>query len=241
MDYPISILEYIKADSLKKMPEESCGLLMKKNNDIIVYSCRNIADNKLYNFLIAPTDYIAASKLGKIFGVYHSHTQPDSEKTFTLKDKIFYQNENLSMILYSVNEDQFIFSDRVCDTSQYIGHSFKFGARDCLTMVETFYRNEFRIYLPIRHRDDSTMEKNPNLIIDNITNFGFCKISKEDSLRYGDVIICKGIKSPSHLMIYIGNNQILHHRYNKYSTVENYNHFYKMQTFCIVRHNSLWN
>jgi hypothetical protein len=45
--------------------------------------------------------------------------------------------------------------------------------------------------------------------------------------------------NPRHLMIYLGNNQVLHNRFNSYSTVEMYYDTYKNLTSYILRHRSL--
>lgn len=241
MEFNKKILDYIKEDSLNRCPEESCGLVLQKNNEIYAEKCRNLADNKIDNFIVSPSDYVRLSKNSEILSVYHSHTNGDSLESFSCKDQLTSQNTKLPMIMYHTVYDTFHFLDPNSVYLKYIGRKFQFNHSDCLSLVEDFYKNEFHIILPKTNRDSNTMEKRPRLMVDNINHYGFSIIDEPDNLQYGDLILCKNLKGPTHLMIYIGSDQILHHRYNQYSTIEQYNNFYRNQTHCVIRHKNLWN
>jgi proteasome lid subunit RPN8/RPN11 len=236
------IYESIKQHSLEMFPEECCGLLTYDNKiGISVHPCKNVADDKRNNFVISPSDYLRTAKTGNILSFYHSHTLPDHSEDFTNLDKMNSVSHKLPIILYNCPNDQFkIFnSDRI--DCEYVGFKFKYNEHDCYSLVEMFYSKELKIQLPKTDRDINTMENNPYFMAENIENYGFKEVEDKKNIQYGDIIMSNSLKGPTHLMIYIDNNQILHHRYNQYSTIEQYNNLYKSNTFKIIRHKKLWN
>lgn len=235
------IYKSIKSHALHVTPEESCGLLIETKEGLITFPCENAAEDKLNNFSITPKDYIIGSNMGNIIAYYHSHTSENHSKDFTIIDKLNSVNHKLPIIMYNTIDDKFSIFDEKEVNYKYIGAKFEYNKNDCLSLVERYYNDEFNIKLPIYERNDQTIEKNPLLFIENIENYGFQELDKNIELKNGDIIITNSIKGPTHLMIYIGNNNILHHRFGSFSTVEIYNNFYKQNTHLILRHKSLWN
>lgn len=235
-----SILTQVKRISISNDPYESCGFIINNGQKNIVYEGVNIADDKVNNFAISPYSYLKATYLGKIIGVFHSHTQSGHSDNFTELDKLNIQNHKIPMLLYNLNNDTFKISNDE-SISKYVGRKFEFNRYDCLSLVEDFYRNEFNIKLPEHDRNEHTLHDLPSLILDNISNYGFVPLSPDNAMKYGDIIISKYFNTPSHLMIYIDNNQVLHHRYNHYSIIEQFSNLHKSHTHSIVRHTSLWN
>ncbi len=236
---PKYILANIKRHSLSESPKESCGFVLKKNDKLICFECENMADDKFNNFLISPKEYIKACELGEISYIYHSHPSESHDYSFTSLDKINSVGHKTPMILYNVPNDKFsVFYENVLEI-KYVGRFFEYNKNDCFSLVEEFYHNEFNIELIKKDRDYQTLKDNPNFIIDNISNYGFQEIDKKDKMKYGDVLITKGINGPSHLMIYINNNQVLHHPFNNYSTICQYSDYCKNNTIKVIRHKNL--
>lgn len=226
----------MKNHAIQETPNECCGLLIDKSNSSIVFPCRNMADDKLNNFSINIKDYIKGSEMGNIKAFYHSHCSEAHINDFTLLDKLNSINHKLPMILYFLPNNEFKLFNENSINNEYIGKSFKYNESDCLSLVEKFYLQEFNIILPKEFRNDNWIKESPNRIIDNIQKFQFHEVN---DLRFGDIILIKNhTLYPSHLMIYLNNNQILHHRFQGYSTVETYSNFYKNQTNKYLRHNS---
>jgi len=233
-----NVYNSIKSHALKDKPFECCGLLIESGSYIGAYPCKNIAEDKLNHFALSPYDYLAADDAGgKIKAFYHSHCLPTQKNDFSLLDKFNSINHKLPLILYYVPKDEFkVFNDTELNY-QYVGRKFEYGKFDCLSLVEDFYLKEFNVRLPEKDRYEGWEISNPSKILDNIRGFGFKEVSQKD-LRYGDLITIQHEKTklPSHLLIYLEDNQILHHRYKGYSTVENYNEIYKSKTYNVLRH-----
>lgn len=96
----------IKEHALAKSPNECCGIIIKKNKNIDVVKCKNIAYNKRKLFEISAQDYLKASKMGSVEGYYHSHT----EDNFNLSgaDKAVRTSHKIPLIMYSITENKFI-------------------------------------------------------------------------------------------------------------------------------------
>lgn len=230
----------IKRHAKQCFPAECCGLLVNSGDKYKIIPCQNISDDKLNSFIIAPKDYVLATKSGQIIAFYHSHTSKFHEKDFTILDKLNSINHKLPIIMYNFIDDQFKIFDESEIDYQYIGLKFQYNVNDCLSLVEKYYKNEFNIILPIYDRNENTIENNPYIFIENMEKYGFQEIDKNIELKNGDIIINNSLKGPTHLMIYVGNNQILHNKFNSYSTVELYNNLYKQYTYKIIRHKELW-
>ena len=66
----------IKEQSIREAPSECCGLIVKnERNKPVVFPCENVSKEKEDNYRISPEDYLAASELGDIEAVYHSHSK----------------------------------------------------------------------------------------------------------------------------------------------------------------------
>lgn len=238
INLPSHIFKQIKKESLSNSPNECCGFLLEIDNKLSIFKCSNAADNKLHNFLISPQEYIKASNTGKIVYIYHSHPSETHDYSFSSLDKINSVGHKIPMILYNIHNDKFsIFDDNELEL-KYIGYPFEYNKHDCLSLVEEFYEKEFNIKLPKIDRDSKTLKETPNLMINNITYYGFNEINKEEKLKYGDILITNGKNGPSHLLIYVNNNQILHHPINSYSTICQYTNSHKDNTVKILRHQS---
>lgn len=89
-------------------PEESCGIVAKKNNKEIFWKCKNIAhDFKLEAFVIDPNDWIECEdNSDEIVGIVHNH--PDGELQFSDTDKISCKELDLTFYLVDPVSDRMI-------------------------------------------------------------------------------------------------------------------------------------
>ncbi len=235
------ILTQIKNHAEECNPNECCGLLIESNQEINIINCENQAEDKLNNFVLSPLSYLNSSKTGKIVAFYHSHCLDEHPNDFTLFDKLNSLNHHLPLILYYLPKNEFKVFDGNKDDKflKYIGIPFQYNTNDCLNLIEQFYKNELNIILPKIFRDKDWFEKNPKTVDDNMKKFDFTIV--EDDLKYGDIILMKklGSNDISHLAIYIGQNQMLHQKYESYSLVELYDQSHKNFTVGKIRHNQL--
>ena len=95
----------IKEHSLSEYPNECCGFLIEKDNDVDVIECENIAFDKKKLFEISAEDYLRSSKKGKIKAYYHSHTEDNFELSGA--DKAISISHKMPLIMYSIKKNNF--------------------------------------------------------------------------------------------------------------------------------------
>lgn len=230
------IFNQIKSHALSDSPNECCGLLVEQSGVLNIFPCQNIANNTIINFKISYRDFLRASISGEIKAYYHSHAAPETLDKLSEKDKFISYNHKYPIILYLLKEDKFQIFD--CEKSKYIGLKFQWGKQDCVTLVEDFYKNEFNIVIPHIERHENWDKENPYKISENFEKCGFVKITND--FKVGDLIVIRDhAKHPSHLMIYLGNNQVLHQRTHSYSMIEIYNDRLVKITEYVLRHKLL--
>ena len=73
------------AHAKKCYPEECCGMLIQKQDNIIYGPCKNLAtENPELSFVIDPNDWAHYEDHGEVVGIVHSH--PDGELKFSETD-----------------------------------------------------------------------------------------------------------------------------------------------------------
>ena len=73
------------AHAKKCEPAECCGMLIKKQDNIIYGPCKNLAtDQPELSFIIDPNDWAHYEDQGEVIGIIHSH--PDGELKFSETD-----------------------------------------------------------------------------------------------------------------------------------------------------------
>lgn len=120
-----------------------------------------------------------------------------------------------------------------------LGREYKAGIVHCYSLVRDFYRDNFGICagdyaIPADH-DASEL----NLVELLFEREGMVKVEGWDlkSLRPGDVL-CTAIRSsnPNHLVVYVGDNTVIHHMYGRTSCAEPLRDFWRMVTCYVLRH-----
>ena len=68
------------AHAKKCEPAECCGMLIKKQDNIIYGPCKNLAtDQPELSFIIDPNDWAHYEDQGEVIGIVHSHPSGDFE------------------------------------------------------------------------------------------------------------------------------------------------------------------
>ena len=68
------------AHARKCQPEECCGMLIKKQDNIIYGPCKNLAKHDAaISFVIDPNDWADYEDQGEVVGIVHSHPNGDFE------------------------------------------------------------------------------------------------------------------------------------------------------------------
>jgi proteasome lid subunit RPN8/RPN11 len=240
--------EIIKVQASGDYPNEICGLIVQKGDELTISPCINSHQNKAYNFSISYNDYLKAESLGKIIAVYHSHTRAcEDSRKFSLFDIQQSENHNLIYVIYHALYDEFYFYYPKQRAIPYLTRDYVFGHIDCFTLIQDYYRNELKIEIPnithpYRYIEDKAAHpensKIHNILEDFYLSNGFKIVT---NLQKHDVILTNTlhVKSAIHNMIYLGDEMVLHHPQKRKSLIEKYNGFMQRHTVCVMRHNSL--
>lgn len=232
------IKQSIKQFSLEEAPNETCGIILKNENKIEAIKCKNHASNKEQKFLISPFDFLKIGNSGEIIGYFHSHL---NSTKFSLIDRIQSEAHHLPSIIYSIQED--LFNTYIPNNfkNPYIGLEFKIGVSDCFSLFRNFYKNELNIEIVDCYRNEFSFEGNEDLFekIYELEKDNFVRFYDFNQLKRNDGIIFKMIKDKaSHIAIYLGGGQILHHPRNNLSLIENLTDSYKRRIGYFVKHRS---
>ena len=72
--------KFAYAHAKKCEPAECCGMLIKKQDNIIYGPCKNLAtDQPEFSFIIDPNDWANYEDQGEVIGIVHSHPSGDFE------------------------------------------------------------------------------------------------------------------------------------------------------------------
>lgn len=210
-----------KEHVLQEYPKEACGVLVNDE----YFPCKNVAVDPIAHFQVSPLDYFAASKLGEIQAILHSHPYDRfqvqaypayfpsaSDMTEWMKGSIPWgivatEGENISDVVW-MNEDYI---------APLEGRQFVHGIYDCYSICRDYYRLEHNLTLPNYPRDMRWWKKGLDLYSENFEAAGFEEVPFKDA-RFSDALLIKyGSRVINHAAIYTGPNQILDQMYGKQS------------------------
>ena len=236
------IKEGIKAHALREKPQECCGLIVDRDNTKTSIPCRNSSEKPAVHFSINPSDYVRASRKGKIVATYHSHNS-DNEK-FSVNDMNNSRIHQINYILYNTPKDTFSFFDYKKNKTFLYNRLFKIGKSDCYSIVKEYYAD-----LGIKLDGENTLgndwyKKNPQLISQLFElnkknpNLPIRELGPTSNLKEHDVLVFEFIKGagPTHVSVYLGNGTMIHHPRNRYPCIEDLNSIYRKKMYKIYRH-----
>lgn len=197
---------------------EKCGIVV--GGEFI--ELENIAKDKAVTFSIDPKHLIRDD----IEAIWHTH--PDGYPYLSAQDRIAQVASGVKWILV---KDENLEVDCV---PFLIGRSFEYGKADCGTIVEDSYMLA-GLKLGLTERNDMIEDMNSGYILESLFNVGFYEI-KQDEVQAGDVIVTTFNGSADHMMLYLGNEEILHHLYNRNSRVEFLHDHYRKKISHVLRH-----
>ena len=241
MELSDKLKKELKEQSLKESTKECCGLFVE-NKGIKYIPLANKSNDEEGSFAIDYVQLQEAEKAGKIIGIFHSHLEGD----FSVVDKHIAEKRNLVSVIYKIKEDEFEIYKPIGLEIPYCGRTFVLGVFDCFTLIQDYYARELNIIIPdSKHKNRYRLdleddEMNCPDCMDSLNHFlnnGFQKVStpkKHDVLcnRYG------GMKFPTHGLIYLGGNKVLHQSILRPSCIEDYSEQFKKLTMYVVRHES---
>jgi len=236
----------IKKHAEEVSPEECCGLIVNKNNQFIAIPTKNVSEfDRTHSMRIDPADYYKASLEGEIVAFYHSHKD---NCVFSEYDKLNSENHQLPCVLYCVDTEEVGLYIPNGYEVPYVGREYVSQRFDCFTLVQDYFQRELNVTIypivhPYRFVEDKAGHPDNSgpiswVLRDHFLNNGFVEVKKASEKH--DLILCSTprVSSPVHCLIYIPENQILHHPYKRKSTIELYSQYWNRYTINILRHGS---
>lgn len=211
---------------------EICGYLIESNSGgFDFFQCENIAIDKMNEFEIDMVDTDAASSLGNIVGVVHSH--PNKNQLFHLSafDRLA-QYDNKDPDWYLIKPDFTV--ECYPPIKKFRGREYVPMVTDCYSIMKDFYSicgKEMREY----ERNGDWWDEGKNLYLENIESEGFSEIPKEGLLPGDTILFCYASSVPNHCGIYIGDNKFVHHMTNRISKIDVLDRFWIRFTHSVWR------
>lgn len=226
--------------AVSQIPREACALLVEEKGTAkeMVLVCKNLAEQN-DRFTIAPDDYLAASKVGKILAVIHSHVFKPSFPS--AEDKISCAASGLPWHIVSVPAGTWNSMEPGVLDRPLIGRPFAYGVLDCYVLVQDYYREKLGVEIKdFDHGEFGWWDKGEEKFSkSNCEEAGFTEVSIAE-LEKNDVLLMQiHGKAINHLAIYLGNDQILHHLTNRLSARAILSGYYRRHTVRVMRYNRL--
>lgn len=205
------MIEHFEAE----YPREACGLLLNSK----FYPIKNIAKNEV-DFILDPEEYLAfIKKHGKPDFIVHTH--PDYGCEPSQYDIDCCNAIGVPFVIYSYPSlDRHELRPEVKHKAPLLGRTYEFGKMDCFEAVRDWYLNEGLDILPRLPFEDDWWYKGLNYFNEvMIESYGFTKVT---DLKEGDLLTFTMMADvPNHCAVYIGNDIIYHHAFNRLSCREN--------------------
>jgi proteasome lid subunit RPN8/RPN11 len=250
------VKESVLLHAREEAPRECCGFIVNTpQGKTRAVRAVNSSPEPEVSFTMEPSEWDKAEAEGEIVAVYHSH--PNAPATPSESDIASAEAIELPFLICAFPADeernaQMCMPERV-QWELYTPKGFEFpyehrpflyGILDCYSIVRDFYKREFSIELPNFYRAHDWWEKGQDMYRDLFPKHGFVRLANLADVQRGDILLTY-IRStvPNHAAIYLGDGLILHHPPMRSSIVEPFvvgNGFYATQTFCALRHESLF-
>ena len=173
-----------------KAPEEACGFIYF---DGVSYSWEGVEniyeEDKSQFFAISSEQTQKAYKSGKLYAVFHSHTQ--TKESFTPTDVEIQKKTGVPWVLFNIHGKPEAYwlknekKERPLYDRPYVWHVY-----DCYSFVKDFYEQEFGIVLNDYVREENFFDKGQELYLDNFEKEGFSEVALSE-IKYGDLILFK--------------------------------------------------
>lgn len=230
-----NLLEQIYEDAVNKLPRESCGLVIEKNNALEYISCRN-ESVEVESFVINTSDYAAAEDLGNIKYIVHSHPYTGIQPSEV--DKLSLELDDIPWLIVCPHTKTYSITVPTGYVPPLLGREYTHGISDCLSIVLDYYKLKLNINLGTYYREDLWWLMGKNYYNEELPKAGFIKVT-DGTLKEHDIILMRVASSiENHAAIYIGNNKILHHPQNRISTEDIYGGWWQKISSSVYRHST---
>lgn len=232
------MMNEIRAHVSAEYPKEACGLIVETGTGQRFIPCRNVAENPADTFTLSPDDYLAASELGEIIMVIHSH--PDVVQLVPSEmDRIQCDYSGVEWGIMSWPDGDFCTLSPRGDR-ELAGRRWVLGHADCWSLIMDYYRMEHGIIVKNYSVDrEWWVDGKENLYDANWQTEGFVEIDARD-MQPGDMIMMR-VQAPvtNHAAVYLGDNIMVHHMFGNLSARVPYGKYYRDRTVRVVRRKEL--
>lgn len=201
-----------------EFPKESCGLVVSGN----YVPCRNVNTDPEHEFKIDDHVWTRWRANNKVQALVHSHPNGLFSPSFAdLEAQMAMPDIPWGVIQLDQFRIQgpFFWGDTV-PIAPLEGRAWKMGVHDCYGLVRDYYNLKFGIVLNNYPRKNEwwldKMEQSLLVKMHDEVGFHIVKGGLAE-IREHDVLLVKfaEMQQPTHLGIYIGNNLVLHHRWDR--------------------------
>lgn len=234
------IQDFIQNHAKADFPKEACGIIVEKDSAAIAIKCDNMSINPEESFLLSIPQVKKFAQNFKIVGYYHSHPKDNPVGDI---DIMVSEKTKLNCIMFNCVTNQFSEYIPKGIFISYLNRPFLYGIFDCLTLIIDYYQNQLNLKvndIDHPHRINPYLGKDVKapILKEHFINNGF---QEAGTLKKHDVILTKTyqMKTPTHCLVYLGENKILHHPAGQFSLKEEYNNSLKQRAVHILRHKAL--
>lgn len=243
-------IQAIYSDARARLPEESCGFLVRAGRANRYVAVPNTAQNPTDDFTISGEAWASAEDRGEIVAIVHSH--PGQSARLSNADRVSMEASGLPWLVVEVREGEPV-SHLVHEPAGYqaplVGRPFSHGVLDCYTLVRDYYQREMGIELPDFEREDNWWNEGKDLYSQQFESAGFRQIDPVD-LHQGDLILMQ-VRAPvaNHAGIYLADGKlatepdhhpvpgcILHHLYGRDSKRDPFGGMWRESARFYIRH-----
>lgn len=226
-----------KEHAICEWPHESCGIVQGG----IYHPCKNIHHDSTEMFEIDPAIYLDFLLQGTVEAIIHSHNSHPHASKIDMKSQMRTAVPwGIINMVDGIAVDMFFWGDSL-PIQTLEGRPFHHGTYDCYGLYRDAYRLELGITLPVFPREYGFwLDEGEDLIVNNLSEAGFKELSHDEALRPYDGILMRlgRTKYVNHVALYIGNDLILHHLYDRKSLKQPIS-IYKDQIVGVVRHEEM--
>lgn len=206
------IIDYMKAAE----PEEACGFLLRSGKFVGI---ENISDDPENCFEICPSDWMGLD----VTAVVHSH--PSGSQFLSTADRESQLDTDVAWWVVASGKTY-----RYRCLPLLRGRKFNYGQADCYTLMRDAYHLA-GIDLPDFPRTTLEDDKDNKMFLENLGQIGFSQVKE---IEEGDVLLLDYGHGPSHVAVYVGNNQVIHHEIGRLSRRD------ELDGYMYERINSIW-
>ncbi len=211
--------------------EEVCGLVLDSGR---VWLGRNRAADPSFNFELDAADWAAASQLGAVVGIWHSHPQGGAEPS--LIDRAMCERTALAWHVVSAPDGDYRLIEPSGWRAPLLGRPYCYGLFDCWELVRDWQQRENGVQLPRLADAPDGWWYERDLVPALCEQAGLVRVAGD--LRAGDVVLMRldpESVGADHAAVYVGDGDILHQLRDRLSEKTRYGGYWQRATISVLR------